>query len=232
MRELVTDTETTGMDKGNDRLVEIGVVELVDGVKTGRTYHRYVNPGARRVHREALKVHGLSNEFLAGHPRFSEIVDEFLAFIGDDRLVIHNAPFDMDFFNAELLRIGRKPLANPVHDTLPHARRVKPGGRHNLDTLCRHFAIDVSHRSLHGALLDAEILVDVYTALQGGKQRALELTSSDAHAAEMQHSDRPVRRTRARLLTDAELEAHDAFVKAAIGPSAIWHSYVCPPAAA
>jgi DNA polymerase-3 subunit epsilon len=225
MREIVLDTETTGTDQKNDRIVEIGAVELRDGVKTGQTYHSFVNPSPRQVHPGALRVHGLSNTFLAGHPRFSQIVDEFLAFIGEDQLVIHNAPFDIGFLNAELARLGRGPLNNPVHDTLAHARKVKPGGRHNLDTLCRHFAIDVSHRVLHGALLDAEILVDVYIALQGGRQRALELSLSGSVTIERQHSAVGVQRRPNRPLTDNEFKAHEAFVSAAIGPHAIWHSY-------
>lgn len=224
-REIVLDTETTGTDAQNDRVIEIGCVEIHDGIKTGRTYHTYLNPSPRRVQPGAFGVHGLSDQFLSGHPKFAQVVDAFLEFIGNDQLVIHNAPFDVGFLNAELQRLSRKPLDNPIHDTLAHARRVKKGGRHNLDTLSRHYGVDVTHRTKHGALLDAEILVDVYFALQGGQQRSLELLPTAAPDTAAQHREGTVNLGRKSPLTPQVLEAHLQFVSEAIGPKAIWHSY-------
>lgn len=175
MRELIIDTETTGVDHFADRIVEIGAVEIVNLVPTGRTFHTYLNP-LRDVSPGAFKVHGLSNDFLRDKPYFQEVIEDFIDFIGDDQLVAHNAEFDLRFFNAELKRIGRPELHNPVVDTLPLAREVKKGGYHNLDALCNYFGIDRTKRTKHGALLDSEILAEVYLRLRGGRQFGMELT--------------------------------------------------------
>lgn len=174
MREIVLDTETTGMDPDQgDRLVEIGCVELINQIPTGRTYHQYINP-ERDVPADAVAVHGLTNAFLAGYPTFAEVVDAFLEFIGDDKLVIHNAAFDVKFLNAELGTCGFKAIAPArVTDTLLLARTKFPGAPASLDALCRRFEIDNSNRTLHGALLDSELLAEVYLELLGGRQKAM-----------------------------------------------------------
>ena len=166
MREIVLDTETTGLnpEKG-DRIVEIGCVELENHLPTGRTYHKYINP-MRSMSQEVVAVHGLTEEFLSDKPIFSEIADDFLAFIGENTpLVIHNAAFDMNFLNCELKSCGKAELANPVVDTLLIARKKFPGARVNLDELCKRYKVDASRRTVHGALLDSELLADVYLEL-------------------------------------------------------------------
>ena len=176
MREIILDTETTGLDPNRgDRLVEIGGIELVNHFPTGRTYHVYINP-ERDMPEEAFRVHGLSAEFLSDKPRFAELVDDFTAFIEGARLVIHNASFDMGFINAELKRAGRSlfPM-DMVTDTLSMARRRFPGAAVSLDALCSRFGIDNSRRTKHGALLDAELLADVYIELIGGRQASFGL---------------------------------------------------------
>ena len=178
LREIVMDTETTGLDPLNgDRIVEIGGVELINHLPTGRTYHQYINP-ERPMPREAFEVHGLGDDFLRDKPVFARIVDEFLDFIGDAKLVIHNASFDMGFLNAELTRVGRPLL--PDHqaiDTLDIARRKFPGAQASLDALCKRFGVDNSAREKHGALLDSEILAEVYLELVGGRQQGFALTA-------------------------------------------------------
>ena len=171
MREIVLDTETTGLDPENgDRIVEIGAVELFNHVPTGRTFHHYINP-ERPMAEEAFQIHGLGDAFLADKPRFAEIAAEFVAFMGDSRLVAHNAAFDFRFLNAELARCGVQAIAwERVVDTLALARQKFPGSPCSLDALCRRFAIDNSARTLHGALLDSEILAEVYLELVGGRQ--------------------------------------------------------------
>ena len=183
MREIVLDTETTGLDPAlGDRIVEIGAVELVNHMPTGRSYHAYVNP-ERDVPQDAVAVHGLSAAFLADKPTFVAIAEEFTAFIGDARLVIHNAGFDMKFLNAELGWAGRPalPLARAV-DTIELARRRFPGAQNSLDALCRRFGVDNSAREKHGALLDSELLAEVYLELIGGRQPDLTLTVVSAGA--------------------------------------------------
>ncbi len=227
MREIVFDTETTGLDNSADRVIEIGGVELVDKFPTGRTFHVYINPEGREVHPEALAVHGISNADLADKPVFSQIADEFLDFFADAKWVAHNATFDMGFINAELGRIGVPAInADLVIDTLAIARRKHPMGPNSLDALCRRYGIDNSHRTKHGALLDSELLAEVYIELVGGKQAALRLVVDDAESDEIGQartdisiSARPT--PLAPRLTTAELEAHRKLI-ARLGPESIW----------
>ena len=176
MREIVFDTETTGLDPfTGDKLVEIGAVELINHVQTGVTYHQYINP-ERSISEEVVKVHGLTEEFLKDKPIFSDICDDFIEFVGDAKLVAHNASFDMKFINYELEKAGRSTFDNDrVIDTLIIARKKFPGSRVNLDELCKKFKIDNSHRVLHGALLDAQLLAEVYLELLGGSEPGLVL---------------------------------------------------------
>ena len=227
MREIVLDTETTGVEalKG-DRIVEIGCVELFNHVPTGRHLHIYLNP-ERDMPEEAFRVHGLSSEFLADKPRFAEKADEFLEFVDGATLVIHNAPFDMGFLNYELQRIGRPALGNEVIDTVMVARERHPGARVSLDALCKHYGIDNSRRVLHGALLDSEILADVYLELIGGRQVSLLLGADARTEAGGAIAFRPARQRPAPLaprLSDAELKAHAALV-GTLGADAIWVEY-------
>ena len=215
MREIVLDTETTGLDpKSGHRIVEIGCLELINHVPSGETFQRYLNP-ERDMPTDAFDVHGLSEEFLADKPLFAEAADAFLEFIGDAPLVIHNARFDIEFLNAELDRIDRPGLeiARTI-DTVELARRKHPGAPANLDALCRRFGIDNSGREKHGALLDAELLAEVYLELIGGRQPALGL-QREAPAAEATESRRAAPTTRAPRAhgpsTD-ELAAHASFV--------------------
>lgn len=227
LREIVLDTETTGLSPQNgDRLVEIGCVELINHVPTGRNHHVYINP-EREMPEEAFRVHGLSDEFLRDKPLFADIADSFLDFIGDSTLIIHNAPFDMGFLNAELEWSRRPKLANPVIDTVMLARKVHPGARVSLDALCKHYGIDNSRRTLHGALLDSEILAEVYLELIGGRQVALALSAEaqSAHAAtggRVPALQRP--RPLAPRATPEEIAAHEAFL-AEMGEKALWNSY-------
>jgi DNA polymerase-3 subunit epsilon len=177
MREIIFDTETTGLDAlGGDRVIEIGALEMFNHVPTGRTFHKYLNPGDRQVHPDALAVHGISNEQLKDEPRFDDIIDDFMAFFGEGRLIAHNASFDIGFFDAEMKRVGLKPFPRSrVLDTLAVARLKYPGARNSLDALCQRYGIDNSHREKHGALLDSELLAEVYIELIGGKQASLTL---------------------------------------------------------
>jgi DNA polymerase III subunit epsilon len=228
MREIVLDTETTGLDPlTGDRLVEIGCVELINHLPTGVTFHRYINP-ERDMPAGAFAVHGLSEEFLRGHPVFALIADDFLEFIGGDRLVIHNAEFDMRFLNAELTRLGRPALGfDRVLDTLAMARRRFPGASASLDALCRRFGVDGTARTLHGALLDSQLLAEVYLELLGGRQTGLDIGSTSNTDRKMQTGGRAQAPRRSRpaplpaRLTQAEAEAHAAFV-ARMGDTAIW----------
>jgi len=181
MREIALDTETTGLDpKTGHRVVEIGCVELINHVATGESYHQYINP-EREMPEEAYRVHGLDNQFLDTQPVFADIADDFLAFVSDSPLVIHNAAFDMGFINAELVALGRDPLPDSqAIDTVTMARRKFPGARASLDALCQRFDIDIGHRELHGALKDALLLADVYLELIGGRQPGLELAGQKA----------------------------------------------------
>ena len=227
-REIVLDTETTGLSPAmGDRLVEIGCVELINHIPSGRNYHVYINP-QRSMPEEAFRVHGLSEEFLADKPLFKAVAQEFRDFLGDARLVIHNAPFDMGFLNAELERAGQRPLNNPVLDTVMLAREKHPGARVSLDALCKHYGIDNSRRTLHGALLDSEILAEVYLELIGGKQVSLALiaetrvSGADAIAARTIAPRRPV--ALPPRISAAEITAHEKLVDT-LGSDAIWARY-------
>ena len=187
MREIVFDTETTGLDPfSGDKLVEIGAVELIDQIPTGKKFHEYINP-MRSMSEEVIKIHGLTEEFLSDKPTFEEICDDFLAFVGDDSvLVAHNATFDMKFINCELASVGREKINNDrVVDTLVIARKRFPGSSVNLDELCRRFHIDNSARTVHGALLDAELLAEVYLELMGGKEPDLMFGGTEKKATIM-----------------------------------------------
>lgn len=233
LREIVLDTETTGTEaKGGDRLIEIGAVELLNHIPTGRSFHRYCNP-QRAVSEGAFNVHGLSDTFLSDKPVFAEIVGELLAFLADGRLVIHNAPFDVGFLNMEYARLGANappPIRlEDVVDTLPMARRKHPGAANNLDALCSRYGIDNTRRTKHGALLDAQILAEVYVELLGGKQTSLGLLDAEQAAPVAGSSVQAVapvapRPYRSRL-TDAERTRHDGF-RASLGPAAIWADYI------
>ncbi len=232
LREIVLDTETTGTEHAKgDRVIEIGCVELFNHIPTGKTYHVYINP-QRPVSAGALAVHGLSDEFLADKPVFATIADELVDFLGDGRLVIHNAPFDIGFLNAEFARTGHKPIPlNDVVDTLSMARRKHPGAANNLDALCSRYGIDNAERTKHGALLDAEILAEDYIELIGGKQVGFDLspTSSARGVQGFQTGAAAPREARPRhmisRLTDAERNAHEAFIQT-LGPNTLWRDYI------
>ena len=227
-REIVLDTETTGLSPAmGDRLVEIGCVELINHIPSGRHYHVYINP-QRSMPEEAFRVHGLSDEFLADKPLFAAVAQEFRDFLGDARLIIHNAPFDMGFLNAELERAGQRPLSNAVIDTVMLARDKHPGARVSLDALCKHYGIDNSRRTLHGALLDSEILAEVYLELIGGKQVSLALiaetrvSGADAIATRTIAARRPV--ALPPRLSESEIAAHERLV-ATLGADSVWAQY-------
>ncbi len=228
MREIVLDTETTGFEPAEGhRIVEIGAIELFNHVPTGRTFHQYINP-ERAMPTEAFEIHGLGDDFLRDKPRFGEIALGFLEFIGaDSRLVIHNAAFDMKFLNAELNWAGHTIIAGErALDTVALARRRFPGSPASLDALCRRFGIDNSARERHGALLDSELLAEVYLELIGGRQPdfALSVSSSPSvgpqDAGEWRPQPRPV--PLAPRLTEAEARAHAEFV-AGLGDGAVWN---------
>jgi len=228
MRELVLDTETTGFEPSEGhRIVEIGIVEVVNLMPTGRTWHKYFNP-QRPMPPEAFAVHGLGDDFLADKPLFGHLAQEFLDFVGDARLVIHNAAFDMKFLNAELRGVGlpELPFARAL-DTLLIARKKFPGAPASLDALCRRFGIDNSARTLHGALLDSQILAEVYLELQGGQQPDFALGQSASDRGAVGGAVGPARKRPVALksrLTTAEAEAHAAFV-AKLGDGAVWRKY-------
>lgn len=232
MREIVFDTETTGLERLEDRVIEIGGVELINRFPTGRTFHKFINPQGRQVHPEALAIHGISNEQLLNEPSFAEIVDEFLEFFDGAQLVAHNAMFDLGFINAELARLNRPEIpVERIVDTLALARRRHPMGPNSLDALCRRYGIDNSHRTLHGALLDSEILAEVYIELIGGKQTALGLSTSGSSDEDggSQNSQTIILRPRPRPLppriSPEERAAHAAMI-ARLGEKAVWNKYV------
>lgn len=228
IREIVLDTETTGLDPATgDRIVEIGAVELVNHVPTGNYYHQYINP-ERDMPAEAFNVHGLSAEFLADYPVFAAVAQEFLDFIGDGILVIHNAQFDMKFINAELSWMERDILPmERVIDSLALARKRHPMGPNSLDALCRRYGIDNSRREKHGALLDSELLADVYIELIGGRQTTFSLTEERATVVVEQQIQSSSARQRPQplplRLTSAELELHAKMVEG-LGDNALWRS--------
>ena len=236
MREIALDTETTGISpRDGHRIIEIGALELMHHLPTGRKLHLYINP-ERDIDDGAVAVHGITSDFLVDKPVFADIVDEFLAFVGDDPMVIHNASFDMGFINAELKRLDRPalPMAQSI-DTLMMARKKFPGAQANLDALCRRFEIDNAHRDLHGALVDADLLAAVYIELLGGRQPGLSLEShSQTQPADQGaengldpdpsfHLDaRPARPIRAHAPTAEELQAHAKFLEEVKNP--IWQN--------
>ncbi len=227
MREIVLDTETTGFDPATgDRIVEIGCVELIDHLPTGRSFQAYLNP-ERPVPIETQRVHGLTDEFLADKPLFAHIVEEFLEFLGDAPLVIHNASFDLKFVNSELHRIGRAPL-HPTRaiDTIEIAKSKIPGARYSLDELCRRFGIDLTARAKHGALLDAELTARVYLELVGGRQTKLVLAPRDGEEIAAEPGDQPARirpRPLAIRITIIEQETHADFIAQELGSDAVWN---------
>ncbi len=222
MREIIFDTETTGLDpKTGHRLVEIGCIELIDRRESGRNFHAYFHP-ERDMPAEAEAVHGLSIQFLADKPLFAARVDELLEFLGDAPLVAHNAAFDFGFVNAELARVGR-PALDPARMccTVQMARKLHPGAKHNLDALCVRYGIDRSHRVKHGALLDAELLAHLYIEMTGGRQIGLGLASAATGAAAAsgaaspaapRGADRPFREPRPHMASAADLARHAEFV--------------------
>jgi DNA polymerase III subunit epsilon len=215
MREIVLDTETTGLDPSEGhRIVEIACIELVHHVPTGRRFHRYVNP-ERDMPADALAVHGLTAEFLTRQPLFAAVLDELLGFIGSDRLVIHNAEFDLAFLNAELARAQRGPIASEFIDTLALARRRFPGSPASLDALCRRFAVDLSDRIEHGAQIDCGLLAAVYLELLGGRQPALDFAAPAANEVEIA---RNMRKPRPHAPSETELAAHLAMLKSITEP--------------
>jgi DNA polymerase-3 subunit epsilon len=227
MRAVSLDTETTGFLSPDNRIVELAAVEMINGIATGNRYHQYVNP-KRDVPEEAFKVHGLSYDFLKQYPTLEEVIDEFLAFIGDSLIVAHNGQaFDIPFINMELKRLGREPLANELFDSMIVAKKMLPqGSRVSLDALCKRYKIDNSNRTLHGALIDADLLAQVYLELIGG--RALEMDLGTAAQAEVRSDLIDLRRLqwpeRPRMFAlPTEQEAHDKFVGGI--KDSIWAKY-------
>lgn len=233
MREIIFDTETTGFrPEDGERIVEIGAIEFENRVETGRTFHEYVNPEGRQVDPGAFRVHGISNEFLADKKPFSEIANAFLEFVGDAVLVAHNAPFDINFLNHEYARLQLPPVdPKKVVDTLELAKRRHPMAQNSLDRLCERYGINNKHRTFHGALLDSQLLAEVYIELLGGRQTSLELvveTTTSAESAEpviRQRNTKPIRRYPLKpRLTEAEKAAHADFV-ISLGDDALWNRY-------
>jgi DNA polymerase-3 subunit epsilon len=224
LREIVMDTETTGLDPASgDRLIEIGCVEMVNRIPTGREFHRYLNP-ERDINRDAVEVHGLTAEFLKDKPSFRDVADQFLQFIGDAPLVAHNATFDLAFLNAELARLAKPPLrADRVVDTLALARRRHPAGPNSLDALCKRYGIDTCERIKHGALMDSLLLASVYVELLGERQATLGLGGQGAQAS-IELGITPARPRLQPLpprLMEGDLAAHREFVES-LGPKALW----------
>lgn len=225
MREIIFDTETTGLDRKVDRVVEIGCVEIVDLMPTGRTFHQYINPQGQPVHKEAYRVHGLSDVFLSSKPTFKRIHNRFLSFIEGATLVAHNAAFDIGMLNEELDRLGIKPLENEVVDTLEMAKEKHPRRKHTLDALCSIYDIDKSRRTQHGALLDAELLSEVYVELRGGRQFGMHLEVQDDAAKTEVIKARPRPTPLPSRITDQDRADHSAFI-ATLGDDAIWRDYL------
>jgi DNA polymerase-3 subunit epsilon len=230
LREIIFDTETTGLDPADgDKIIEIGALEMIDRIPTGRTFHHYIHPGDQPINPDAQAVHGISIEDLAGKPTFDQIVDAFSEFFAEGRLVAHNASFDMKFVNAELRNVGRETFTDErVVDTLMIARRKFPGTKNDLDSLCKRFRISNAHRTLHGALLDAELLQEVYIELTGGQQvgMALDAQAEVTGGSAMPQGKTGPARQRPNPLPDPRTEesaaAHAAFVET-LGEGAVWH---------
>ena len=223
MREIVFDTETTGLDSSEDRVIELGGVEIEDYVPTGKTFHRYINAGGRPVHPDAERIHGITDQFLADKPRFEQVVEEWLAFAGDARLVAHNAPFDIGFMNAEFRRLDLPPIPQVrVRDTLSLARQKFPNANNALDGLCKRFGVDNSGREKHGALLDSELLAEVYIELTGGRQTSLGLDSGAGRgrAAVMHPGARPT--PLPPRVTEEAAAAHQAFWSETMKGEGLW----------
>lgn len=234
MREIIFDTETTGLDNREDRVIEIGGIEMVNRFPTGRTFHKYINPQGRQVHPDAQAVHGISNADLEGKPTFSEIFDEFVEFIDGAKLVAHNGTFDLGFLNAEFARLDQAAIdPDRLIDTLALARRKHPMGPNSLDALCRRYGIDNSRRTKHGALLDSELLAEVYIELIGGKQSALVLdsfSSSGGNGGSTRQIEIVIAARPEPLpsrLSEAELAAHEKLV-GTLGEKAIWAKLLSP----
>ncbi len=230
MREIIFDTETTGLESKVDRVIEIGGIELINNFPTGRTLHLYINPGDRKVHPDALAVHGITDEFLKDKPSFGDVVQQIIEFFDGAKWIAHNATFDMGFINAEFARLGLPPvMSDQVIDTLAMARRKHPMGPNSLDALCRRYGIDNAHRTKHGALLDSELLAEVYIEMTGGRQTALGLMGNERSAAVvdveevvMTISGRP--RPLGHRLSETEIQAHAAMV-ASLKDKAVWLKY-------
>ncbi len=231
LREIIFDTETTGLKANNgDRVIEIGAVELINRFPSGKTFHVFVNPQGKEIHPEALKVHGISNEFLNDKPNFSDVADDFLEFFSTGSLIAHNASFDTGFLNAELKRLGKPPIDNErVIDTLEIARRKHPMGPNSLDALCSRYNIDNSKREKHGALLDSEILAEVYIELLGGRQASFSLEHENPNS---QNSDalvnedgsvQTLQRSKPLLspLSEEDIKKHRDFVEG-FNDNSIW----------
>ncbi|MGE7370512.1 DNA polymerase III subunit epsilon [Neorhizobium sp. NPDC001467] len=232
MREIIFDTETTGLESKADRIIEIGGIELIDHFPTGRTFHKYISPGDRKVHPDALAVHGLTDEFLKDKPTFAEIIGELQEFFHDAKWIAHNANFDIGFINAEFERLGVAPVpSEQIIDTLAMARRKHPMGPNSLDALCRRYGIDNSHRTKHGALLDSELLAEVYIEMIGGRQTALGLVNVSETIKVIDDFDDdivvvipPRPGPLPSRLSSQDMEDHRKLV-AAMGEKAIWNRY-------
>jgi DNA polymerase-3 subunit epsilon len=231
MREIIFDTETTGLESKQDRIIEIGGLELINHFPTGRTLHIYINPGDRKVHPDALAVHGITDDFLKDKPSFADVAQQIIDFFDGAKWIAHNANFDMGFINAEFDRIGLPPIpGDQVVDTLAMARRKHPMGPNSLDALCRRYGIDNGHRTKHGALLDSELLAEVYIEMNGGRQAALGLVGAEQPktAADVEDDIVVIDQARPRSLpsrlTDEDAAAH-ASMLASMKGKAIWQKY-------
>lgn len=232
MREIIFDTETTGLSNKDDRIIEFGGLELDDKFPTGKSFHVYINAAGKKVHPDALGVHGITDEFLKDKPLFKDVVDDLLVFLEGAKLVAHNASFDMGFLNAELTRLNMPTISNEhVIDTLAIARRRHPMGPNSLDALCRRYGIDNSRREKHGALLDAELLAEVYIEMSGGRQTALSLVNNqDDNEETFEAKDGSIVRFGQRpeplpsLITEQEQHVHDA-LREKLGKDSIWAKY-------
>ncbi len=226
LREIVLDTETTGFKATNgDRIVEIGCIELINHIPSGKDFQTYINP-ERDMPDGAFSVHGLSEEFLADKPLFHDIATDFLSFIDDAPLIIHNAPFDMGFLNFELKKINIQPIKNKIVDTVLLARKIHPGARVSLDALCKHYGVNNSHRTLHGALLDSQILAEIYLELIGGRQVALSLSENISEEPQTKEiNQKTIDLTRTNRLEDRvskqEEQAHNELIKN-MGENTLW----------